>query len=86
MVLLKKPMSYHPDALYRQTPQQLRRAGARGGKATARNRRMREAVAAPTPPAKAPLISHQETTATAIAALDSQFPWLLGVERHLHSK
>src|SRR5215468_3650776 len=28
----------------------------------------------------------QETTAAAIAALDSQFPWLRGAERHLQSK
>jgi len=86
MVLLKKPMSYHPDALYRQTPQQLRRAGARGGKATARNRRLRETDTTLAPPAKAPLISHQETTANAITALDSQFPWLRGAERHLQPK
>jgi hypothetical protein len=86
MVLLKNTMSYNPDALYRQTPQQLRRAGARGGKATARNRRMREAGAAPAPPAMVSPISHQETTANAITALDSQFPWLRGVERHLQSK
>jgi hypothetical protein len=83
MVLLKNAMPYYPDALYRQSPQQLRRAGARGGKATARNRRMREAVTAPAPLTKAAsLISHQETTATAIATLDSQFPWLRGAERH----
>ena len=86
MVLLHNAMSYYPDALYRQTPHQLRRAGARGGKATARNRRLREAVAAPAPPAMVSPISHPETTAAAIAALDSQFPWLRGAERHLQSK
>jgi len=40
-VVLKGNLMTNPYALFRQTPQQLRRAGARGGKATARNRRAR---------------------------------------------
>ena len=75
--------------VYYQFPQtlgQARRCGARGGKATARNRREhREAAASPDLPE--PLASQaepqlpRETTATAIALLDAQFPWLRGAER-----
>jgi hypothetical protein len=69
-----------------QTPQQTRRVGARGGKATARNRRERLEGAPtgqqePQPGGAAPV--HLETTAAAIATLDAQFPWLLRVEKRL---
>src|SRR5439155_3134950 len=74
-----------PDFLFRQTPAQLRRMGARGGRACARNRRarVRAATAPPpkaavTPPARLP-----ETAAEAIATLDLQFPWLRGAEHGL---
>lgn len=64
---------------------QARRAGARGGKATARNGRERQdgaAAAIPEPQASeaeppAPI----ETTAAAIALLDAQYPWLRGAEK-----
>lgn len=68
-----------------QKPGQARRCGARGGKATARNRRQSQnaAALAITEPlvkqAEEPL--RIETTAAAIARLDAQFPWLRGVER-----
>lgn len=67
-----------------QTDGQARRAGARGGKTTARNRREclvgragevaepDEGLAAPFP---------RETTAAAMARLDAQYPWLRGAER-----
>ena len=72
----------HSYALFRQTPQQLRRAGARGGKATARNRRARlSAAGAAAARTEVSPLSHGETTAGAIAALDVQFPWLRGVEK-----
>ena len=58
-----KPLLFH------QTAAQLRRVGARGGRASARNRRARLRTTAPPPP-------HPETTAAAIAALEAQFPWL----------
>src|SRR3989442_535733 len=65
-----------------QTPEQRRRAGARGGRASARNQRShRRATAAPLPTAVAIGKPHAETTAEAIAALDSQFFWLRGVEK-----
>jgi hypothetical protein len=77
----------NPYALFRQTPQQLRRAGARGGKATARNRRAR--FCAPdllSEKTEAPRLSHFETTADAIAALDVQFPWLRGAEKRFRTE
>ena len=68
--------------LFHQTPAQLRRSGARGGKACARNRRQRMRAAL-SPPRVAPADPHRQTAAEAIAVLDAQFPWLRGVEnRH----
>ena len=53
--------------------------GARGGRAHARNLRMRRLQAAPKaaeiPAPKA------ETAAEAMALLDRQFPWLIGAEK-----
>ena len=67
-----------------QTPEQLRRVGARGGKATARHRRERRSDDAPLPQeamlvSAAPLAT--ETTAAAIALLDARYPWLQGAEK-----
>ena len=63
--------------LFNQTPDKLRRSGAKGGRAHARNWRARRRAAQidslPMAP-RAPL--PMETTAAAIAALDVQFPWL----------
>jgi len=60
---------------------QCRSLGARGGRAYGRNQRARRALL-PTPPAAIPLrAALQETTATAIALLDTRFPWLCGAER-----
>ena len=67
-----------------QTPGQSRRAGARGGKATARHCRERlDCAAAEVPEAEAaaPPQVDLETTAAAIALLDAQYPWLCGAER-----
>ena len=66
-----------PDFLFRQTPAQLRRIGARGGRACAR------AVTAQ-PQKPVPTVARlAETTAEAIATLDLQFPWLRGAEHCL---
>ena len=66
-----KPLLFH------QTAEQLRRVAARGGRATARNRRARlRTTAPPLPPPLPPPPPHPETTAAAIAALEAQFPWL----------
>jgi hypothetical protein len=66
------------------TPGQARRAGARGGQATARHRRERREgppAEGPQPEAGAPLQLPLETTAAAILRLDAQYPWLRGAEK-----
>jgi hypothetical protein len=73
-----RDMTNYPYILFNQSPEDLRRIGARGGRAYGRNRRgLRaqgrrplEAVERPVPPL--------ETAAEAIAALDAQFSWLQG--------
>jgi hypothetical protein len=68
-----KPLLFH------QTAEQLRRVSARGGRASARNRRARlRTTAPPLPPALPPPQPHPQITAAAIAALEAQFPWLRG--------
>jgi hypothetical protein len=70
-------MTQKPYLLFHQTAEQLRRVAARGGRATARNRRARLRTAVPPPPPPAvPPPPRAETTAAAIAALEAQFPWL----------
>src|ERR1019366_8574688 len=66
----------YPYALFNKSPLQLRRIGALGGKAHGRNQRARRALM-PTPPASVPLrAALRQSTAEAVAALDTQFPWL----------
>jgi hypothetical protein len=72
--------------LFNQAPEQLRRIGARGGKAQARNRRTRLLTQNKAQPCGAvlhPLPEHPlpQTATQAIAALDAQFPWLCGAEK-----
>ena len=63
--------------LFNQTPDSLRRVGARGGRARARNWRARQqAAGAAAGPLVRPPQPPRETAAQAIAALDAQFPWL----------
>ena len=69
----------NPEYLFRQTTAQLRRNGARGGRATARNRNRRAAVVRRSPAVAQS--SPKETTARAIALLDAQFPRLRGCEK-----
>jgi len=77
-------MTNFPYILFNQSPEQLRRIGARGGRAYGRNQRARrhaaEQTAAPAVPSPAPSLE-METVAQAIAALDAQFPWLRGAEK-----
>lgn len=69
-------MTEYPYILFNKSPEQLRRLGARGGRAYARNQRARRA-AQPTPPPAGPAPSvPQETAAQAIRMLEAQFPWL----------
>src|SRR6202040_3718421 len=71
---------------FNQSPEQLRRIGARGGKAQARNRRARLLTQHEAQPCGAvlhPLPEHPlpQTATQAIAALDAQFPWLCDAEK-----
>lgn len=75
-------MTNFPYLLFNQSPEQLRRIGARGGKARARNRRTRlqaQTQAQPHPGAVLP--PRAQTAAQAVALLDAQFPWLCGAEK-----
>jgi hypothetical protein len=75
------PMTNYPYILFNKSPEQLRRLGARGGRAYGRNQRLRRAQM-PTPPAAGALpAAPGETAAEAIAVLDAQFPWLRGAEK-----
>jgi hypothetical protein len=69
--------------LFNQSPEQLRRIGARGGKAQARNRRARLLTQKEAQPCGALLHRLPQTAAQAIAALDAHFPWLCGAEKRL---
>jgi len=63
--------------LFNHSPDQLRRIGARGGRAHARNWRARQQTPlAAGLPVVLPAVSPMETTAQAVAALDAQFPSL----------
>jgi len=62
--------------LFSETIAKNRRNGARGGRAFARNLRLRKSLAAPPP---APVVSDEippETAHEASLLLDRQFPWL----------
>jgi hypothetical protein len=74
-------MTNYPYILFNKSPEQLRRLGARGGRAYGRNQRVRRAQM-PTPSAAGALpAAPDETAAEAIAVLDAQFPWLRGAEK-----
>jgi hypothetical protein len=76
-------MHSHSHILFNKTPEQLRRLGACGGRAHARNQRARRALlAALAQPVPAPAVP-VETAAEAIAVLDAQFPWLRGAEKRV---
>jgi hypothetical protein len=71
--------------LFGKSPEQLRRLGARGGRAHGYNQRVRRALV-PIPPAVVPAgAASQETTAAAIHILDAQFPWLRGAEKRFRT-
>jgi hypothetical protein len=71
----------YPLALFNKSPLQLRRIGALGGKAYARNQRVRRALMPTPPPAMPVRITRPQSTAEAVAALDARFPWLRCVEK-----
>ena len=72
------------DVYYRflQSPEQMRRVGTRGGKATAHNRRpcLDGATTEAPEQSGAALQLPIETTAAVIALLDARCPWLRGAE------
>src|ERR1019366_4619471 len=77
----KTTMNHYPYILFNKSPEQLRRLGARGGRAHGYNQRARRARM-PAPLTTVPLrLAPRETTAQAIAVLDAQFPWLRGAEK-----
>ena len=74
-------MTNYPYILFNKSPEQLRRLGARGGRAYGYNQRARRPQR-PTSLPTAPIpVAPRETTAEAIAVLDAQFPWLRGAEK-----
>jgi hypothetical protein len=83
------PMSHDVYYQFPATPGQARRAGARGGKATARHRRERRdgpTAEGPQPEAGAPLQVPRESTAAAIRLLDAQYPWLRDAEKRFWNR
>ena len=64
--------------LFNQTITKNRRNGARGGRAFARNLRLRKLLAPPPPPEAAREEEPPETAHEASMLLDRQFPWLAG--------
>jgi hypothetical protein len=76
-------MTDHFYLFINKSPEQLRRLGARGGRAFGRNQRARRALLATlreVVPLRAVLPA---TTAESIAILDARFPWLRGAEKRL---
>ena len=77
------------DTFYRfhHTPEQQRRFGARGGRVASRNRCARIlGVSAPSVDKVTATEPYLATTASDIAALDAQFPWLRGAEMRLPAR
>ena len=71
-------MTKYPYILFNQSPEDLHRIGARGGRAYGRNRRgLRAQVHRPLEAVEHP-VPHLETAGEAIATLDAQFSWLQG--------
>jgi len=71
-------MTNYPYILFNQSPEDLRRIGARGGRAYGRNRRGLGAQVHSSQDAVDHPVPHLETAEEAIATLDAQFSWLQG--------
>ena len=70
---------YFGDAcLFNKEPGDMRRIGALGGRARARNLRLRKPC--PAPVARELSRPHEETAAEAIRRIDALCPWLVGAE------
>jgi hypothetical protein len=74
-------MANYSPVLFNKSPMQLRLLGARGGRAFGRNQRARRALISIPPEAVTLRAAPPQTTAEAIAVLDTQFPWLRGAEK-----
>ena len=76
-------MTNYPYILFNKSPEQLRRLGARGGRAYGCNQRARRARMPKLPDAVVLRAAPRESTAEAIAVLDAQFPWLRDAEKRV---
>jgi hypothetical protein len=74
-------MDDHSFMLFNKRPEDMRRIGARGGRAAGRMRRARRGANLTLMRATPELTLHDETAAEAIATLDAKFPWLVGAEK-----
>jgi hypothetical protein len=72
-------MDFRNACLFHKKPGDMRRVGALGGRAYARNLRLRKACHVPV--IQEPGQPDKETAAEAIQCIDALCPWLLGVER-----
>ena len=72
-------MYFGNACLFNKEPADMRRIGALGGRARARNLRLRKAR--PAPVARELRRSHEETAAEAIRRIDALCPWLVDAER-----
>ena len=71
-------MDFGNACLFNKKPGDMRRVGALGGRARARNLRLREAGQVPV--IRESSRPHEETAAEAIRRIDALCPWLVGVE------
>jgi hypothetical protein len=72
-------MDFGSACLFNKKPGDMRRIGALGGRARARNLRLRKACHVPV--IRAISQPHEGTAAEAIRRIDALCPWLVGVER-----
>ncbi len=72
-------MYFGNACLFNKKPEDMRRIGALGGRARARNVRLRKAC--PAPDARQLSRPCEETAAEAIQRIDALCPWLVGAER-----
>lgn len=72
-------MYFGNACLFHKKPADMRRIGGLGGRARARNLRLRKVC--PAPIAREFSRSHEETAAEAIGRINALCPWLVGAER-----
>ena len=72
-------MYFGSASLFNKKPEDMRRIGALGGRARARNLRLRKAC--PAPVVREFSRPREETAAEAIQRIDALCPWLVGAER-----